>query len=137
MTRMAFLVDLARNILFLRRVLSIRHSGMPSAFRFLVLQRRRDVSHQRQRQRQPAHVPGKQIIMTEMAVFNAAGYLVEERRRWLVIYCFLTRTINYYKLRRSVCSDGKTLPVWSGLTKNSSYYSAPVGVRTHDLLELL
>ena len=27
------------------------------------------------------------------SVFNAAGYLAEERRRWQVIYCFPTRTI--------------------------------------------
>ena len=30
-------------------------------------------------------VPGNNIIIAEMAVFNVAGYLIEERRRWPVI----------------------------------------------------
>ena len=33
------------------------------------------------------------IIIAEMTVFNVAGYLVEERRRWPVLYCFPTGTI--------------------------------------------
>ena len=32
------------------------------------------------------------IIIAEMAVFNVAGYLIEERRRRPVNYCFPTRT---------------------------------------------
>ena len=33
------------------------------------------------------------VIIAEMTVFNVAGYLVEERRGWPVIYRFPTRTI--------------------------------------------
>ncbi len=33
------------------------------------------------------------IIMAGMAVFNVAGYLIEERRRWPVNYRFPTRTM--------------------------------------------
>ena len=31
------------------------------------------------------HMIGLLIIIAEMAVFNVAGYLIEERRRWPVI----------------------------------------------------
>ena len=33
------------------------------------------------------------IIMAGMAVFNVAGYVIEERRRWPVNYRFPTRTM--------------------------------------------
>ena len=33
------------------------------------------------------------IIIAKMTVFNVAGYLIEERRRWPAIYCLPTRTI--------------------------------------------
>ena len=33
-------------------------------------------------------------MIAEMAAFNVAGYLIEERHRWPVNYCFPTRTIN-------------------------------------------
>ena len=33
------------------------------------------------------------IIIMIMAEMTVAGYFIEERRRWTVIYCFPTRTI--------------------------------------------
>ena len=64
------------------------------------------------------------IIITEMAVFNVAGYLIEERRRWPVITA---------SPRGQHFSDEKTVPVATGWTKNPSGYSAPVGAQTDDL----
>ena len=47
------------------------------------------------------------IILVEMTVFNMAGYLIEEMRRWPVITAF--QTIN--KFERKAHSDKKTVPV--------------------------
>ena len=53
------------------------------------------------------------IIIAEMAVFNVAGYLIAERRRWPVITA--SPRGQYYKsiqnLERNAHSDEKTVPV--------------------------
>ena len=58
-----------------------------------------------------------------MAVFNVAGYLIAERRRWLVIYCFphednIPNKLRILKERQAVKahSDKKTEPVAIGVT---------------------
>ena len=69
-----------------------------------------------------------------MAVFNVAGYLIEERRRWPVITAShgdsIPNKFRILKGRHIQMRKPYQLPGW---TKNSSYYSAPVGDRTHDL----
>ena len=53
------------------------------------------------------------IIIAEMAVFNVAGYLIEERRRWSLITA--SQQGQYSKLiqnfERKAHSDEKTVPV--------------------------
>ena len=72
-----------------------------------------------------------------MAVFSVSGYLIEERRRWPVITASprynIPNKFRILKERHIQMRKPYQLPGW---TKNSSYYSAPVGARTHDLLEL-
>ena len=74
------------------------------------------------------------IIIAEMAVFKVAGYLIEERRRRPVITAYREENIvNKFRIlkeRHIQMRKPYRLPGW---TKNSSYYSAPVGDRTHDL----
>ena len=75
------------------------------------------------------------IIIAEMAVFNVAGYLIEERRRWPVILLLphgdnIPNKFRILKERHIQMRKPYQLPGW---TKNSSYYSAPAGGRTHDL----
>ena len=65
-----------------------------------------------------------------MAVFNVAGYLVEERCRWPVITASPRNKFRILKERHIQMRKLYQLPGW---TKNSSYSSAPVGDRTHDL----
>ena len=61
-----------------------------------------------------------------MAVFNVAGYLIEERRRWHVIIASPRgQCSKYIQMRKPYQSSGRM--------KNSSYYIAPVGDWTHDL----
>ena len=66
------------------------------------------------------------IIIAEMAVFNVDGYLVEERRRWPVITGSdnIPNKFRILKERHIQMRKPYKLPGW---TKNSSYYSAPVG----------
>ena len=64
-----------------------------------------------------------------------AGYLIEERRRWPVITASprgqCSKKIQNLE-GKAYSDEGK--PCQSpGRMKNSSYYIAPVGVRTHDL----
>ena len=53
------------------------------------------------------------IIIAEIVVFNVAGYLIEERRRWPVITA--SRRGQYSKwilyFERKARSDEKTVPV--------------------------
>ena len=74
------------------------------------------------------------IIIAEMAVFNVAGYLIEEQRRWPVITASPRDNIpNKFRILKERLIEMRKpyqLPCW---TKNSSYYSAPVGDRTYDL----
>ena len=62
-----------------------------------------------------------------MAVFNMAGYLIEERRRWPVIKDNIPNEFKIEKERHIQMRKPYQLPGW---TKNSSYYSAPVGDQT-------
>ena len=61
------------------------------------------------------------IIIAEMAVFNVAGYFIEDN---------IPNKFRILKGRHIQMRKPYQLPGW---TKNSSYYSAPVGDRTHDL----
>ena len=71
------------------------------------------------------------IIIAQTAVFNVAGYLIEERRRWPVITGDnIPNKFRILKERHIQMRKAYQLPGW---TKNSSYYSAPVRDRTHDL----
>ena len=57
------------------------------------------------------------IIMAGMAVFNVAGYLIEERRRWPVIIASPRGQCSKYiqNLEGKACSDEETVPVtWVG-----------------------
>ena len=67
-----------------------------------------------------------------MAGFDVAGYLIEERRRWPVIYHEdnIPNKFRILKEKHIQMRKPYQLPGW---TKNSSYYSAPIGDRTHDL----
>ena len=71
-----------------------------------------------------------------MAVFNVAGCLIEEKRRWHVIGGLLPHGDNIpnkfriLKERHIQMRKPYQLPGW---TKNSPYYSVPIGDRTRDL----
>ena len=57
------------------------------------------------------------IIMAGMAVFNVAGYLIEERRRWPVITASPRGQCStlIQNLVGKACSDEETVPVtWVG-----------------------
>ena len=53
------------------------------------------------------------IIIAEMAVFNVAGYLIEERRRWPVITASPRgqHSKSIQNFERKAYSDEKTVPV--------------------------
>ena len=74
------------------------------------------------------------MIIAEMAVFNAAGYLIEERHRWPEITAShgdnIPNKFRVWKERHIQMRKPYQLPDW---TNNPSFYSAPVGDRTHDL----
>ena len=70
--------------------------------------------------------------MAKMAVFNVAGYFIEERCMWPVIYGFPMGTI-FQKIQKETHIQMRKPYQLPGWTKNSSYYNAPVGDRTHDL----
>ena len=74
------------------------------------------------------------IIIAEMAVFNVAGYLVEERCRWPVITASHGDNIpNKFRILKGRHIQMRKPYQLRGWTKNLSYYSAPVGDRTRDL----
>ena len=50
------------------------------------------------------------IIIAEISVFNVAGYLIDERRRWPVIYWTIFK-INSEFLERKAHSDEKNVPI--------------------------
>ena len=71
-----------------------------------------------------------------MAVFNVAGYLIEERRRWSAITASHEDNIpNKFRIlkERHIQIKKPYQFQLSGWTKNSSYYSVLVGDRPHDL----
>ena len=69
-----------------------------------------------------------------MAVFNVTGYLIEERRRWPVITASHEDNIpNKFRILKDRHIQKRKPYQLPGWTKNSSYYSAPVWDRTHDL----
>ena len=68
-------------------------------------------------------------------MFNVAGYLIEERSRWPIITASprgqCSKSIQ--NLEGKACSDERKPCPSRGRMKNSSYYIALVGDRTHDL----
>ena len=76
------------------------------------------------------------LILAGMAVyFNVAGYLIEERCRWPIINASPRGQCSKYiqNLEGKASSDEGKPCQSPGRMKNSSYYIAPFGVRTHDI----
>ena len=66
----------------------------------------------------------------KIAVFKVVGYLIEERHRWPVIFQINSEFLKERHIQINQMRKPYQLPGW---TKNSSYYSAPVGDQTRDL----
>ena len=74
------------------------------------------------------------IIIAKIAVFSVAGYLIEERHRWPVIYCFPTMTtfqINSEFWRKGTCRWENRTSCLVGLKTHPTIVSRP-GARTRD-----
>ncbi len=67
-------------------------------------------------------------------MFNVAGYLMEERRRWPVITAsHEDNVLNKFRIWKERHVQMRKPYQSPGRMKNSSYYMAPVGDWTHDL----